>query len=104
MAANSASSGAVESAPTRPWIGGAAVEAGHHVAGHPAPAVGRAPVDLGVRRQRVVDDCARLEPVHERLGYSLPTTKSMHSVSASTSAGSIAGYIAIRSWLRPSLR
>ena len=36
--------------------------------------------------------------------YSASTTKSMHAVSASTSAGSIAGYIAIRSWLRPSLR
>ncbi len=32
------------------------------------------------------------------------TTQSMQCVSASTSAGSTAGYMAIRSWLRPSLR
>ena len=34
----------------------------------------------------------------------LATTWSIAAVSFSTSAGSIAGYIAIRSWLRPSLR
>ena len=32
------------------------------------------------------------------------TTQSMHAVRASTSVGSTAGYIATRSWLRPSLR
>ena len=32
------------------------------------------------------------------------TTQSMQAVSACTSAGSIAGNIATRSWLRPSLR
>ena len=31
-------------------------------------------------------------------------TQSMQAVSASMSEGSIAGYIAMRSWLRPSLR
>ena len=35
---------------------------------------------------------------------SAATTWSMHAVSASTSAGSTAGNIAMRSWLRPSLR
>lgn len=38
------------------------------------------------------------------VGYSRSTTWSMQAVSASTSAGSTAGYIATRSWLRPSLR
>ena len=37
-------------------------------------------------------------------GQRFATTKSIAPVSFSTSAGSIAGYIAIRSWLRPSLR
>ncbi len=31
-------------------------------------------------------------------------TQSMQAVSAAMSEGSIAGYIAMRSWLRPSLR
>ena len=39
-----------------------------------------------------------------RQPQSRSTTWSMQAVSASTSAGSTAGYIAIRSWLRPSLR
>ncbi|WP_177235268.1 hypothetical protein [Streptomyces sp. MUSC 14] len=37
-------------------------------------------------------------------GQSFSITKSMHFVRASTSAGSIAGNMATRSWLRPSLR
>ena len=39
-----------------------------------------------------------------RLSASAPTTQSMHAHSAATSSGSIAGNIAMRSWLRPSLR
>ena len=39
-----------------------------------------------------------------RRDYRRSTTQSMQAVSASTSDGSMAGYIAMRSWLRPSLR
>ncbi len=45
-----------------------------------------------------------LQPGHAESVPSAPTTWSMQAVSASTSAGSTAGNIAIRSWLRPSLR
>jgi hypothetical protein len=38
------------------------------------------------------------------LGQSCSITQSMQVVSAAMSEGSIAGYIAMRSWLRPSLR
>ena len=48
----------------------------------------------------VAFDVATYDAINQRLS----TTQSMQPVSASTSEGSIAGYIAIRSWLRPSLR
>src|SRR5205807_1125493 len=39
-----------------------------------------------------------------RAGHICSRTQSMQAVRASTSAGSVAGNMAIRSWLRPSLR
>ena len=54
---------------------------------------------LGVERQHLVD----VHAVRVR-AVSASTTASMQAVSASTSAGSIAGNMPIRSWLRPSLR
>ena len=41
---------------------------------------------------------------HQDLHDVRSTTQSMHAVSACTSAGSTAGNIPMRSWLRPSLR
>ena len=55
----------------------------------------------GVERQDLVD------AVHRRRQRRQPwcsTTWSMHAVRASTSAGSMAGNMPMRSWLRPSLR
>ena len=56
----------------------------------------RSSVDAGVA------DLLGDEDAHQSASRS--TTQSMQAVSACTSAGSIAGNIPMRSWLRPSLR
>ena len=64
----------------------------------------RPQLDLEPRRPQQLDpglaDLLRDQHLHAVAA----TTQSMHAVRASTSAGSIAGNIPIRSWLRPSLR
>jgi hypothetical protein len=66
-----------------------------------------AEVDLEVLAQQLdagVGDLLLDQDLQERIPSAFSTTQSMQAVSASTSAGSIAGNIPIRSWLRPSLR
>src|SRR5215203_1737063 len=66
-----------------------------------------AEVDLELRAQQVdagVGDLLLDQDLHEATPSTFSTTQSMQAVSASTSSGSTAGNIPIRSWLRPSLR
>ena len=71
-------------------------------AGHPDR--GRGGPHGGVRPGGVRRDRGRPLTTRNQQGQRRSTTWSMQAVRASTSDGSIAGYIAIRSWLRPSLR
>ena len=65
-----------------------------------------APGHRGRRRHpgRAPGRAGRSRPGCGALDQSRSMTQSMQAVSASMSAGSTAGYIAMRSWLRPSLR
>ena len=78
---------------------------------HAGPVIRRKAATLGGHDLEVVlaqERDARLADVlgHQHAGHAATrsTTQSMHAVSACTSAGSIAGNIPTRSWLRPSLR
>src|SRR5215210_9429876 len=51
-----------------------------------------------------VGDLLRDEDLHRLMSSAFSRTQSMEAVSASTSAGSTAGNMPNRSWLRPSLR
>ena len=66
-----------------------------------------AEVDVELRAQQVdagVGDLLLDQDLHEATPSTFAITQSTQTVSASTSSGSTAGNIPIRSWLRPSLR